>query len=195
MNSQSQTGFADLGQGRISRQALSDFSDAWAQYRKSMRAENPVFDSARNGDVDSLRMQIPSLSDLEEKNAKGYTLLMLAAYNGREEAVRFLISIGADVNSTDLGGNSILMGAAFKGHAKIVELLLQAGADKNYKNSKGQDAFQFSNLFGRMEVSALLEDSSSNQNRTRTRVRFDRFLSFLKSWILFLSQLTKGEKQ
>ncbi|PJZ58303.1 ankyrin repeat domain-containing protein [Leptospira barantonii] len=195
MNSQSQTDFTVSNQGRISQQALSEFSQAWTQYQKSMRSENPAFDSARNGDVGSLRMQIRSLSGLEEKNTKGYTLLMLAAYNGQEEAVRFLISVGADVNSTDLGGNSILMGAAFKGHAKVVELLLRAGADLNYKNPKGQNAFQFSNMFGRTEVSALLEDSSTNQSRTPTRVRFDRFLSFFKFWILFLSQLTKGEKQ
>lgn len=194
MNSQFQTGFANQQPGRISQEALSEFSEAWTRYQKSMKAENPAFDSARNGDVAALQNQIRSWNDLEVKNAKGYTLLMLAAYNGREEAVRFLISQGANVNFTDLGGNSILMGAAFKGHARIVELLLRAGADRNYKNPKGQNAFQFSNMFGRTEVSDLLNHSSS-QGFVRNRSRFDRFFSFLNSWILYLSQLTKGQKQ
>ncbi|EMY02294.1 hypothetical protein LEP1GSC029_5153 [Leptospira interrogans str. 2002000626] len=67
-----------------------------------------------------------------------------------------------------------------------MEILLNAGADKNYKNSKGQDAFQFSNMFGRTEVSNLLSGSKSS--------RLKRFLTFFKSWILYIVQFTKGEK-
>lgn len=104
---------------------------------------------------------------------------------GRGQSI--LISQGANVNSTDQEGNSILMGAAFKGHVRIVEILLNAGANRNYKNSKGQDAFQFSNMFGRAEVSNLLSGSKLT--------RLKRFLIFFKSWILYIVQFTKGEKQ
>ncbi|EMK22855.1 ankyrin repeat domain-containing protein [Leptospira kirschneri] len=171
----------------ISDKTIPEFSNAWIEYQKSMRQENPCFDSARRGDVNALKRQILSLKHLDEKNRKGHTLLMLAAYNGWEEASQFLISQGANVNSTDQEGNSILMGAAFKGHVRIVEILLNAGANKNYKNSKGQDAFQFSNMFGRAEVSNLLSGSKLT--------RLKRFLIFFKSWILYIVQFTKGEKQ
>lgn len=112
---------------------------------------------------------------------------MLAAYNGQEEASLFLISQGADPNSTDFEGNSILMGVAFKGHTRIVEILLSAGADKNYRNPKGQNAFQFSNMFGRTEVCKLLSESELT--------RFQRLLTFFKSWILYIIQITKGEQR
>ncbi|EMO54333.1 ankyrin repeat domain-containing protein [Leptospira noguchii] len=171
----------------ISDKTIPKFSKAWIEYQKSMQPENPCFDSARRGDVNALKQQIDSLKHLDEKNRKGHTLLMLAAYNGREEASQFLISQGADVNSTDQEGNSILMGAAFKGHVRVVEILLNAGADKNYKNPKGQNAFQFSNMFGRTEVNNLLSESKSSRSK--------RFLTFFKSWILYIVQLTKGEKQ
>ncbi|EMJ93898.1 ankyrin repeat domain-containing protein [Leptospira alstonii] len=176
-----------MKENQIPGKTDTEFSKAWIEYQKNMQSENPCFDSARRGDVDALKAQVGALGHVDEKNRKGYTLLMLAAYNGQEETSRFLISQGADVNSTDLGGNSILMGAAFKGHVKIVEILLNAGADKNYRNPKGQNAFQFSNMFGRTEVCKLLNESK--------RTGFERFLSFFKSWILYIVQMTKGEKQ
>ncbi|EMO26065.1 ankyrin repeat protein, partial [Leptospira interrogans serovar Bataviae str. HAI135] len=146
-------------------------------------------DFARRGDVNALKQQIGSLKHLDEKNRKGHTLLMLAAYNGREEASQFLISQGADVNSTDQEGNSILMGAAFKGHVRVVEILLNAGADKNYKNPKGQNAFQFSNMFGRAEVTNLLSGFKSSRSK--------RFLTFLNlgSYISFNLQKEKNNEQ
>ncbi|ASV10615.1 MULTISPECIES: ankyrin repeat domain-containing protein [Leptospira] len=165
---------------------MAEISKSWIEYQKSMKSENPCFDSARRGDIEALKARIGTLKHVDEKNQKGYTLLMLAAYNGQEEVSRFLISQGADPNSTDSEGNSILMGAAFKGHTKIVEILLSAGADKNYRNSKGQNAFQFSNMFGRTEVCKLLSELEST--------RFQRVLTFFKSWILYIIQITKGEQ-
>ncbi|XDD51633.1 ankyrin repeat domain-containing protein [Leptospira sp. WS92.C1] len=162
-------------------------SRAWEEFRKSMRVKNPCFDFARQGNLEALRKQIYNFQNTEEKNEKGYTLLMLAVYNGQESVTRFLISLGADVNATDPGGNSILMGAAFKGHTRIVEILLQSGADRNYKNSKGQTAFQFSKMFGRREVSELLSSQKESS--------FLRVLSFFKSWILYFTQcMFKGGK-
>nr|WP_228005277.1 ankyrin repeat domain-containing protein [Leptospira borgpetersenii] len=171
--------------GKIPKETRAVTSKAWIEYQKSIKSENPCFDSARRGDIEALKAQIGTLRHVDEKNRKGYTLLMLAAYNGQEEASLFLISQGADPNSTDFEGNSILMGAAFKGHTRIVEILLSAGADKNYRNPKGQNAFQFSNMFGRTEVCKLLSESEST--------RFQRLLTFFKSWILYIIQITKGE--
>ncbi|TGM96556.1 ankyrin repeat domain-containing protein [Leptospira yasudae] len=172
----------------VSPEALSEFSQAWLAYKNDMRAPNPCFDFARNGDVDGLARNLRFESQIDEVDSKGYTLLMLAAYNGREEATRLLISKGADVNSTDAAGNSILMGAAFKGHTEIVRFLLEAGADKNYRNPKGQTALQFANLFGRTEVAELLSEFSTNG-------RLVFFGTFLKSWILYLFQTIQGAKQ
>ncbi|EMJ60828.1 MULTISPECIES: ankyrin repeat domain-containing protein [Leptospira] len=186
MNFEFQTDSEHNSKGKIPRETTTVVSKAWIEYQKSINSENPCFDSARRGDVEALKARIGTLRHVDEKNRKGYTLLMLAAYNGQEEASLFLISQGANPNSTDLEGNSILMGAAFKGHTKIVEILLSAGADKNYRNSKGQNAFQFSNMFGRTEVSKLLSESEST--------RFQRLLTFFKSWILYIIQIKKGEQ-
>ncbi|MBM9579756.1 ankyrin repeat domain-containing protein [Leptospira sp. 201903070] len=163
-------------------------SDAWEEFRKSMNSEDPCFDLSRKGNLVALSSRLQTFGDLERKNQKGYTLLMLAAYSGREKTVRFLISKGANVNSTDHSGNSILMGAAFKGFEKVVRILLNAGADPNYQNSKGQNAFQFSEMFGRVHVSDLLSKSK--------RSRFSRLGSFINSWFQYFTQnVLKGGRQ
>lgn len=163
-------------------------SQAWKDFQRSMSSEDFCFDLARRGDLEGLSDRLSKFGDLERKNQRGYTLLMLAAYNGREEVVRFLLSHGADVNSTDHSGNSILMGAAFKGFDKIVEVLLNSGANKNYKNSKGQNAFLFSEMFGRKRVSELLSDKKRNWSY--------RAASFINSWIRYFTQIAwKGGRQ
>ncbi|AOP33822.1 hypothetical protein A0128_08190 [Leptospira tipperaryensis] len=161
---------------------------SWEEFRKSMVSEDLCFDLSRRGDLPGLSPLLQTFGDLERKNQKGYTLLMLAAYNGQEETVRFLISKGADVNSTDDSGSSILMGAAFKGFDNVVEILLKAGADKNYKNSKGQNALQFAEMFGRKRVGELLSERKPN--------RSGRFISFINSWIRYFTQNSlKGGRQ
>ncbi|MBM9502092.1 ankyrin repeat domain-containing protein [Leptospira sp. 201903071] len=163
-------------------------SKAWEEFRKSISSENPCFDLSRKGNLQELSSRLQTFGNLETRNQKGYTLLMLAAYNGREETVRFLISQGADVNATDDSGNSILMGAAFKGFENIVEILMKSGADKNYKNSKGQNAFQFSEMFGRKRVGELLSE--------KKRSRSSRVISFINSWFQYFTQnALKGGRQ
>jgi ankyrin repeat protein len=129
----------------------------WNEYKTTSGSIEAFHESARSGDVVQIARLADEMRDLDEKNAKGYSALMLAAYNGQLEASRYLISIGADLNSTDPAGNSILMGVAFKGHKEILELLLMHGADPQHKNRAGQDALQFAHMFGRFDCAELLQ--------------------------------------
>ena len=129
---------------------------AWEDYKKTMRTENPIFASARSGDLDALKF-ILNNENINLEDSKGYSPLMLAAYNGQEDVVKYLIAAGADINQTDYSSNSILMGAAFKGHLKIVKLLVAAGVDIEAQNTSGQSALQFAEMFGRSEVVLFLK--------------------------------------
>jgi ankyrin repeat protein len=130
---------------------------SWNEYKTTFGSTEAFHEAARSGDVVQIARLADKMRDLDEKNAKGYSALMLAAYNGQLEASRYLISIGADLNSTDPAGNSILMGVAFKGHRDILELLLMHGADPQHKNRAGQDALQFAQMFGRFDCAELLQ--------------------------------------
>lgn len=160
---------------------------SWDEYKKTMHVEGEhLFDLARNGDIQGLVSLMDKILDIDQKNSKGHSLLMLAAYNGHFELSRVLIENGADVNSVDESGNSILMGVAFKGHAMIVNLLLQNGANANYKNSKGQSALQFAEMFARRDVAKILATNTGKQNM---------ILNSIKSWTSFIGQQFLGGRK
>jgi FOG: Ankyrin repeat len=129
----------------------------WEEYKATMRAENPLLALARNGNVEALAQALTP-ENIDEKNHKGYSALMLAAYNGQYEACEYLLIHGADPNSADATGSTILMGAAFKGNLEIVKLLVDHGADVDMENPKGQTALQFAQMFGRSEVVKYLKN-------------------------------------
>lgn len=163
-------------------------SSSWEKYSRTMTGEKSCFDLARQGDMEGLKEKLDSLLDIDQKNEKGHSLLMLSAYNGNEDTAKFLLSRGADPNSIDEAGNSILMGVAFKGYSNIIKLLLEYGADPNYRNPKGQRALQFAEMFGREEAASLL---SSDEPRRKSTL-----ISILRSWMQYFTQsIFKGGRR
>jgi uncharacterized protein len=148
----------------------------WAEYKTTFRSENPCFEEARTGNIAGVSQHLSGLSHLDEKNAKGHTLLMLAAYNGHLQLTNLLLKASADPNSTDADGNSILMGVAFKGHLAVAKELIRFGADTQYRNPKGQTAAQFAAMFGKREVASLLGAKQGG------------FLPAFKAWLIYLWQ-------
>lgn len=156
----------------------------WNDYKETMIVEPSVYQSARDGDIKEVLEGLSQLSSINEKNNKGHSLLMLAAYNNQLELTKILLEHGADVNSIDLSGNSILMGVAFKGYLSVCEVLIKNGADTTFKNSQGQQALDFAQMFGRADVTMML--SKINQKK------YEPIKGFFKSWIGFTSNLGKG---
>ena len=107
------------------------------------------FDAARQGRDDLLGGLIQSGMKPDERDAHGYTALILAAYNGQPETVDFLIGKGADPCAVDAKGNNALMGVAFKGETDVAQRLLQERCNVNAANGAGQTALMMGALFGR----------------------------------------------
>ncbi|WP_374030075.1 ankyrin repeat domain-containing protein [Bdellovibrio bacteriovorus] len=128
----------------------------WEEYKRSVVSEAPIFENVRKGDSESVLEYLERGGSLEEKNRRGHSLLMIAAYNDQMDLVRLLLDKGADVDAMDTGGNTALMGVAFKGLTGIVALLLQRGADPFLKNAQGMMAIDFAKMFSRRDVSMLL---------------------------------------
>lgn len=116
------------------------------------RLQDYYFDAARRGDVTMLKEFIAVRYDLETRDAKGYTALILSAYHGQENAVRLIIDAGANPCAADQRGNTALMGAIFKGELAISRMLMKAGCDPNHRNNAGQTPAMYAALFGRVEV-------------------------------------------
>lgn len=137
---------------------------------------------AKNGDIVGLeRLLATCSSHINERDAKGYSPLMYAAYHAHEHAVKLLLSHGADPDSKDTAGNSILMGVAFKGHTQIARLLLEAGASPNARNKHGQSALDFAQMFGRKHVARILTNNASHTSNS--------IFQFAISWSRYVRKL------
>lgn len=131
----------------------------WNDTKKLLLTEDPLFAYCRRGDIEGIKKTV-NIVNLDAKDDKGYSPLMLSAYYGHYEAVVLLLNLGADIHSRDKNGNSILMAATFKGNLSIVELLLQSGADPEACNYKRQTALLFARTFKMKKIEQILSQAS-----------------------------------
>jgi ankyrin repeat protein len=127
----------------------------WERYKQTMRTAPDMWSAAKTNDIPAL-MRLIRNSDVNAKDARGYSPLMLAAYSGSIEAAKLLLQVGADPDTAEFAGNSALMGAAFKGNVYMVDLLLAKGANPAARNKAGMTALDFAVMFGRTAVQEKL---------------------------------------
>ena len=88
---------------------------------------------ARKGDTAGLSALIKGGLAVDAQDAKGNTLLMLAAYHGKAETVAMLLKARAKVDLRNAKGQTPLGGVAFKGYVDIATLLLDAQGNSERK--------------------------------------------------------------
>ena len=137
--------------------AIDRTGAVWTQHKPTITMSRNLWAAAKADDVAQLSRLLDEGCPIDERDHRGYSALMLAAYCGNFASVEFLLAQGADPNTTDLFGNTVLMGAAYKGFAKIAQRLLAAGADLDATNVGGLDARGFALTYGRAEVLTVLE--------------------------------------
>ena len=140
----------------------------WNDYKKTYRAKSDIFDFARVGDLRGFANLLSENAelDLDAKNHRGYSALMLAVYNGQKDFCEALLRGGADVNSRDFLGNTVLMACAFKGNLNILKLLLHFGAITTHKNKSKMNARDWALMFGRTEIIQYLDSYFPNTTGT-----------------------------
>lgn len=114
---------------------------------------NWLLDRARIGEGERLAEYAEHGMPVNLADAKGNTLLMLAAYHGHAEAVRLLAEQGADVDAENDRGQTPLAAAVFKGDEEVVRVLVAAGANPDLGSPSARASADF---FERSEIAALL---------------------------------------
>ena len=116
-----------------------------------------MFDLARSGHTEELAAQVGAGLPVNLTDARGNTLLILAAYHGCTGTVRALVRRGADVNRVNDHGQTALGSALFKQDADAVRVLLDAGADPDLGEQSARATAAF---FGLAEMAELLPPAS-----------------------------------
>lgn len=112
-----------------------------------------AFQAARDGDRDTLAAYFKAGRPVNDANARGDTLLTVAAYHSQEAAVELILAQPkVEIDARNKMGLTALSAAAFKGHVGIAKKLVAAKADVNAASASGQTALMFAALTGRTEV-------------------------------------------
>ena len=127
------------------------------------RLQDLLFDAARMGRDDMIPALLQAGADIEGRDARGYSALVLASYNGRESTTALLLAEGALPDGpSDAQGNSALMGVAFKGNPAIARRLLDAGAEVDRRNGAGQTALMMAALFAQEPIIDMLLEAGAD---------------------------------
>lgn len=121
-----------------------------------------LFDRCRTGETIQLAISVDAGVSADLTDAKGNSLIMMAAYYGHTDTVELLVDRGADVNALNDRGQSTVAGAVFKGHAAVVSVLLAAGADPFLGTPNARDTATF---FERAEIFGLIDDHLDQRDR------------------------------
>lgn len=117
--------------------------------------------AVRHGDVSDLRRLLGAGADVNARDERGQTALMIAAHRGQPDVVRELLGAGAALNHAAKYGLTAVMGAVIDGHAEIVQLLVEAGADLAIRGSgapgfAGMTAYDLAEAQDRTDLMAIL---------------------------------------
>jgi len=94
--------------------------------------------------------------DLEVRDERHWTPLMISSFNGNEEFALLLIKCGAKITACDKNGYNPLHWAAFNGYSNVVKLLIDKGADPNYQSQFGWTALMQAATRGHLIACAYL---------------------------------------
>ena len=113
----------------VTGDAVPEHDGAPTRAEAAIELANQLFDLARQNRASELAPYLEAGAPVNMQNAKGDTMLTLAAYHGASEVVELLLRHGADVEATNDRGQRALAGAVFKQDAATTRILLAAGAD------------------------------------------------------------------
>ena len=93
--------------------------------------------SAEKGDGNVVLLFLESGVDIDTRDERGWTPLMVSSFNGKEKVAMLLIRSGASVHAKDTAGYGPLHWAAFNGFSSVVKLLIEKRADVNARSNQG----------------------------------------------------------
>ncbi|WP_319782078.1 formyltransferase family protein [Oceanisphaera sp. IT1-181] len=97
--------------------------------------------------VKDFRESVHRFLGINDKNEKGWSPIIVAAYHGRKDIIEFLLERGANINDRNYRGTTVLMYA--KDYAlrskdyNIISFLLDKGADSRLRDWSGKTVYDY----------------------------------------------------
>lgn len=105
-----------------------------------------LLDACRTGDIAGVKMYVNEFN-VNDKNDKGWSPIIVAAYFGNLEAIKLLLSLGANINDVNFKGTSVMMYAKdylLRTKASdFFESLIELGGDVYMVDMTGQNLFDY----------------------------------------------------
>ncbi|MBI5429389.1 MAG: ankyrin repeat domain-containing protein [Nitrosomonadales bacterium] len=93
--------------------------------------------SVEKGDEKVVSLFVDSGVNVDARDERGWTPLMMSSFNGKEEIALLLIRSGASVHSKDKQGYGPLHWAAYNGYSNVVKLLIEKKAAVDARSNHG----------------------------------------------------------
>jgi biotin operon repressor len=131
---------------------------------KNMKTNDEAIISiqASGGETKTFKRLIAKGIDIETRDERGWTLLMLAIYHENYKITKLLIEMGANIEARDNTGWTPLMVAAYFGRHKIAKLFIDVGAYVNARDNEGRTALIHAASQNQTEVIALLLENDAD---------------------------------
>jgi ankyrin repeat protein len=167
-----------LGRYFFSLEARKNEKDVWQNIPELKRLETQrlgynftpqgFLKAVENDNHEAVRIFLSSGVDLEVKDERGWTPLLIATANGKGSLAQLLINSGARLIVRDINGFTPLHWAAFLGMSNIVVLLVAKGVDVD-----SQSKFKWTPLMqactrGHQTVCSLLIAAGANLELTNS---------------------------
>ncbi|GAB4121951.1 MAG: hypothetical protein Fur0040_02340 [Sideroxydans sp.] len=120
--------------------------------------------SVEEGHYDAVQVFLSCGVDLEVRDERNWTPLMISSFNGNEAFALLLIQCGAKISARDRNGYTPLHWAAYNGYANVVKALLQKGADPNTPSDFGWTALMQAATRGHLLACGYLIAAGANVN-------------------------------
>jgi len=100
-------------------------------------------------------------ADVNLRDGRGQTALMLTGHDGSLWFAKELLKAGAKVNAQSKSGRTALHEAAFCGNAELAALLIKHKAPLNVKDEEGLTPLQLAEVWGKSNVMAVLKSAGA----------------------------------
>jgi serine/threonine-protein phosphatase 6 regulatory ankyrin repeat subunit B len=131
-----------------------DYREALKQKEITLTQEN-FFKQVKEGNRETVELFIKAGMDVNIKDAKGITALVVAVNNGNNGLAELLIDSGADVN-VRVARISLLLLSLYDENYALAKLLIEEGIDVNIQDNNGMTALMIVVGSENLELTKLL---------------------------------------